>query len=619
MPSGSKYVRRIIGCALTLGLLPTGFLFAPPAVAAVSGAGLAVSPRWPTSVVVGATGVPVQLAIQNTSTSDQGSVTIASGGASLTPSCGTLTSPANACSVPDVGVFAPSATGTGAAGTDCAGDTFTIVPVPGSTTGEIKFNGPPIVLTATVSGTDLNGGACVIDFTVDVLKVPAVDEDPGTPGIQTTQRARAEGVTTGSPQTGPLPASGAGTSITTVNKAAPTIVTHATPTATVGSQVTDTATLSGGFNPTGTISFTMFGPDDATCSGEGITTPSVPVNHGNGTYTSGPFTPTATGTYRFVATYSGDANNAAPPATACSDANETVVISKATPSIVTHVSPSVSIGGRVTDTATLAGAFNPTGTISFAFFGPDNATCTGQAVATSTVTVDHGNGDYVSSPFTPTKAGTYRVVATYSGDTNNIAPVATSCDDANEAVAVTKVLPTLTTQASPTVTLGGSITDTATLAGGTSPTGTITFTFFGPNTDTCAGTPAFTSTVNVNGNGNYPSGAFTPTAVGTYRTIATYSGDSNNQSLTTACLDVHEAVVVSAVAGTTTPSSPTPPVAVLGQTTTPLPVTGAPSYLLPMGFLGLVLLVAGGGVGALGRSRRRRRDLTKAATDGGES
>ena len=45
----------------------------------------------------------------------------------------------------------------------------------------------------------------------------------------------------------------------------------------------------------------------------------VTVNNGNGNYTSGSFTPTATGTYRFVAAYSGDVNNA-PVTTACVDA-----------------------------------------------------------------------------------------------------------------------------------------------------------------------------------------------------------------------------------------------------------------------------------------------------------
>jgi hypothetical protein len=54
-----------------------------------------------------------------------------------------------------------------------------------------------------------------------------------------------------------------------------------------------------------------------------------------------------------------------------------------------------------------------------------------------------GDGDYVSASFTPAAAGTYRWVATYSGDGNNNPAGPTSCDDAAEAVAVSAVIPAL--------------------------------------------------------------------------------------------------------------------------------------------------------------------------------
>src|SRR5581483_11918335 len=75
-----------------------------------------------------------------------------------------------------------------------------------------------------------------------------------------------------------------------------------------------------------------------------------------------------------------------------------------------------------------------------------------------------------------------------------------------------------------------TLTDTATLAGGSDPTGTITFTLFyngGPN-------PVDTETVSVaNGNGTYttPTGFTLPTSgtvTGSYQWDATYSGDGNN-------------------------------------------------------------------------------------------
>ncbi|MEV6204334.1 hypothetical protein AB0M64_30815 [Streptomyces sp. NPDC051771] len=100
----------------------------------------------------------------------------------------------------------------------------------------------------------------------------------------------------------------------------------------------------------------------------------------------------------------------------------------------------------------------------------------------------------------------------------------------------------LITTATPSVTIGDPIRDTATLGGGVSPTGTIAFRLY--DNDQCSGTPVFTSTVNVNGNGNYNSAQYFPTAVGTYYWIAQYSGDANNSGSTTACGDPNESSVV---------------------------------------------------------------------------
>ena len=115
---------------------------------------------------------------------------------------------------------------------------------------------------------------------------------------------------------------------------------------------------------------------------------------------------------------------------------------------------------------------------------------------------------------------------------------------------------TLTTQASAAAQLGGLIHDTATLSGGVAPTGTITFSSFGPNDATCTAVPAFTSIVTVAGNGSYTSANFTPSVAGTYRWVATYSGDANNVASATACNDANESVTVSVASAqpTTAPS-----------------------------------------------------------------
>jgi hypothetical protein len=111
-------------------------------------------------------------------------------------------------------------------------------------------------------------------------------------------------------------------------------------------------------------------------------------------------------------------------------------ICKATPSFSTTASGGTQAGATISDTAHLSGSLSATGTITFQLFGPNNATCGGTPIFTSTKTVS-GNGDYVSDPFTTSSSspGTYRWIASYSGDASNQA-VSGACNDANESVVV---------------------------------------------------------------------------------------------------------------------------------------------------------------------------------------
>ena len=143
----------------------------------------------------------------------------------------------------------------------------------------------------------------------------------------------------------------------------------------------------------------------------------------------------------------------------------------------------------------------------------------------------------------------------------NVATVFSSMDEAPEndtsaaSTAVVSAAPTLTTAASGSVVLGGSIWDTGTLSGGNNPTGTIAFSAYGPDDTTCANTPAFVSEVNVMGNGQYTSATFTPASAGVYRWVASYTGDFDNKAVTTACGDPNESVTVAKADSTTTVSS----------------------------------------------------------------
>jgi hypothetical protein len=145
--------------------------------------------------------------------------------------------------------------------------------------------------------------------------------------------------------------------------------------------------------------------------------------------------------------------------------------------------------------------------------------------------------------------GTIYWIASFSGDANN-GTVSTACGDANESSVVGPATPGITTTASATATVGDKIHDVAHLTGLVSPdgTGTVTFTAFSASdcnalsqVFTSGSTPAF-----VTANGDYTSGDYTTTAVGTIYWIASFSGDANNGTVSTACGDANESSVVTA-------------------------------------------------------------------------
>jgi hypothetical protein len=99
--------------------------------------------------------------------------------------------------------------------------------------------------------------------------------------------------------------------------------------------------------------------------------------------------------------------------------------------------------------------------------------------------------------------------------------------------------------ATASATIGDPISDTATLSNATSSAGgTITFHLY---SDAACTTEVSTglSAVSVNGNGNYNSGNFTSSDVGTYYWTGSYSGDANNLSTSTSCGNAGESSVVS--------------------------------------------------------------------------
>jgi hypothetical protein len=227
----------------------------------------------------------------------------------------------------------------------------------------------------------------------------------------------------------------------------------------------------------------------------------------------------------------------------------------------TPLTPTPTTMPVLTDSATLSGGSSPTGTITFYLFPPGVTSSTanysspskgGNYVYSNQVTISGTGTCYSTSTGTswgsaaPTQAGTYNWVAIYSGDTAN---TGVTSPFGSETECVSKASPTISTVAGCTVTLGSKqkMTDTATLAGGYNPAGTIAFTL----TD-CKGNTVYTASVNATGDGTYSPPGYVPTATGTYQWSANFtdtSGNNNNAKDQGGCQESEQVVAPCQVSG----------------------------------------------------------------------
>ena len=340
----------------------------------------------------------------------------------------------------------------------------------------------------------------------------------------------------------------------TVTQATTSLSTSASTNVSVGSSVSDAATLSNGYNPTGTITYTLYGPSPTQSCTTQVGQVTKSVTSGNGNYTSPTITPTQAGTYWWIANYGGDSNNTA-TTNGCGATGESSVINKVTPTIITTTgSASFAVGGSVSDTATFSLGYSATGTITWKVYASTDTSCATPLFSYSSTATVSGNGsDSPAASVTPTSVGSYIWGFSYGGDVNNSA--VSGCGGSNESFTVNKASPTLSVSASSNVTAGTPITPSATLASGFLPSGTITFYVSGPgsNPASCPGTMTLVGTAAVNsGNASYNSNAsYTPTVVGNYWWYASYGGDGVNNSAATLC---NSASMTKTVVAQATPS-----------------------------------------------------------------
>lgn len=340
----------------------------------------------------------------------------------------------------------------------------------------------------------------------------------------------------------------------------------------LGSKVYDTSTLTGALGtPGGSVTYKLFANND--CTG------AVPSTSINGTslgsdgtlndIVSGPSTVTsatmpnsstltftATGTYYWVAYYAGDGINLSGNS-GC--ASEPLKINPVTPTLTTQDSPTtditvgstVNVSDTVTFSNTVTGVYpSSTSSVTFALYSTSNCSTAVSPAVSATV---HPSGSSLSVgtgnlSFTPTTVGTYYWGVAFSGDSNynKVPTTGVQCGGTGETLTVVAATPTLVTQ----IHLDDKVTISGVVGGGT-PAATVTFKLY--DTADCTGTlvaefdnVAISSGVASTLGLTPTSGSTWVNSGNTYSWKVTYSGDSNNNSVTVGCTTAsHETAGIS--------------------------------------------------------------------------
>ncbi len=364
-----------------------------------------------------------------------------------------------------------------------AGSTVVLTSSPAST----SVYGTAVTFTAMVTGSTTVTPSGTVNFLDGATKLGSATLSSGVATLTTSSlNAGAHAISAvylGDLNSGP----GTSTSLAfTVTQTATTTSLTATPSPGIaGKAVSLTAMVkltSGSAKTTGTITFT-----------DGTTTLGTASLGANGTASITPMlTP---GAHAIVASYNGDANDAASTSSALG-----LQVNLATTSVALSSSGSPAIVlSTVTFTAAVTGnGGTPTGNVAFSVDG----------AAAGTVTLDaSGKATFSDSTLA---VGNHTISASYSGDTDDSPSSSSGFTEAVQAIATATSLGTAST--------GGSSPQTvlvATVVGSTGPTPTGTVTFM--NGATAIGA----ATLDANGVGTL----LPDLAPSTYNITAQYSGD----------------------------------------------------------------------------------------------
>jgi len=235
----------------------------------------------------------------------------------------------------------------------------------------------------------------------------------------------------------------------TVNPVTPNLATTAGADVLLGNNVTDSATLTNlatkpaspvinttgaaGAVAGGTITFTLYGPGD--CSTVAYTSSATAISTTGSTGTaSATFKPTATGTYHWVASYSGDSpnNNATTHNTACDDTDEDVVVS----SVPSSMTTAQSWIPRDSATVSASAGGTMTGSVSFTLYASNDCAVGGDSPIYSTSRNVNGASpvtvrtqDSASQPAAQNATGDYSWSVSYDSTNPAQDDIAASCHE----------------------------------------------------------------------------------------------------------------------------------------------------------------------------------------------
>jgi hypothetical protein len=286
-----------------------------------------------------------------------------------------------------------------------------------------------------------------------------------------------------------------------------------------GTSVTFTATVSGGVMPTGSVIF----QDGTTAIGNGVLNGS-----GVATFATTSLTP---GPHNITALYEGDGNSL----TSTSAAVAQTVKAVTAVALISSSNPS-SAGATVqfTATVTATGSNGSTGAITGAITFMDGTTTLGTGTLNSS-----GVATYSTATL---PLGAHNISASYAGGTYyeaSTSPVLT------QTVQQATTSTMLASSANPSI-VNASVTFTATVMGtGTAPTGTVTF----KDGSATLGTGTLNATT---GKTSFTTSTL---AVGSHSIVATYAGDTNNVTSSSAAM---AQVVNKATSATTLVATPNP-------------------------------------------------------------